>query len=110
MDGLILILSNVANSFLTGFVAWFFARRKNNADAKKSELDNVEDAIAIWREMAQQLAVELKSLREENKVLAQEVKKLRLSNNKIVKALDTITSENVAAVVAELKKDLGHDS
>ena len=110
MDGLILALSTGIGSFLSALAAWFFTRRKNNADAKKSELDNVEDAIAIWREMAQQLAVELKSLREENRILTQEVKKLRLSNNKIVKALDTITSENVAAVVAELKKDLGHDA
>ena len=110
MDALILALSTGIGSFFSALVTWFFTRRKNNAEAKKSELDNVENAIAIWREMAQQLAVELSSLRKENMILAQEVKKLRLSNNKIVKALDTITSENVAAVVAELKKDLGHDS
>lgn len=50
------------------FTTWIFARRKNKAeadiveaDAKANELENVDAAITIWREIAQNLQVELKN-------------------------------------------------
>ena len=44
-----------------GFFGWFFTRKKSNADAKGSELENVEHAIKIWRETAENLAQGLMS-------------------------------------------------
>ena len=115
---------------ITAFTSWFFARRKNNAEAKKteaeadiSELDKVEKAIKIWREMAENLLSEVNKLLEEKGNLSDEisklnetittlyaeVNKLKSINNRILCALRNITPENAHEVVNELKQNIdGH--
>lgn len=122
-----IILAIVGSGSLTGVVSWVFARRKNLAEAQQSEaeaamseLDVVEKAIKIWREMSEQLKQELEqsrcligelkqqvdSMAEENQALRLEVAKLRTTNGKIVRALEKITPENFLHVVNELKQKL----
>jgi hypothetical protein len=48
-----------------GFFGWFFTRKKSNADAKGSELENVEHAIKIWRETAETLSARVDELSKE---------------------------------------------
>ena len=48
-----------------GFFGWFFTRKKTNADAKGSELENVEHAIKIWRETAEKLSARVDELSKE---------------------------------------------
>lgn len=45
-----------------GFFGWFFTRKKSNAEAKGSELENVEHAIKIWRETAEKLSARVDEL------------------------------------------------
>lgn len=113
MEILITTLSSLASATL----AWLFARRKSMAEARKSEaeakaseLDVIEDAIKIWRELAEDLKKEVQRLSEDNKALKCEVGKLRLINSKILRALDRITSENAEMVVKQLKKDIGSEA
>jgi septal ring factor EnvC (AmiA/AmiB activator) len=48
-----------------GFFGWFFTRKKSNAEAKGSELENVEQAIKIWRETAEKLSLRVDELSKE---------------------------------------------
>jgi len=48
-----------------GFFGWFFTRKKSNAEAKGSELENVEQAIKIWRETAEKLSKRVDELSAE---------------------------------------------
>lgn len=48
-----------------GFFGWFFTRKKSNAEAKGSELENVEQAIKIWRETAEKLSARVDELSKE---------------------------------------------
>jgi peptidoglycan hydrolase CwlO-like protein len=50
---------------LGSIITYIFTRRKNRADARKSELDNVDKAVSIWRSLAQDLEKEIKDLRQE---------------------------------------------
>lgn len=63
------ILSYVIAPLVTGLVVWFTARRKNDADANKteaeaslSELQNVEKALAIYRSVIDDLSRKVKEL------------------------------------------------
>ena len=47
------------------FFTWIFARKKTNAEAKGSELENVEQAIKIWRETAEKLSARVDELSKE---------------------------------------------
>lgn len=56
---LILILSSGLTGFVTGFITWFFARRKNAAEAQGKELDNVDKAIRIYKDVFEAVLVQL---------------------------------------------------
>ena len=84
------------------------------ATAEGTELENVEKAIRIWREMAEQLQKELKEQREEYaKVtthidqLKREVKRLTETSNRILRLLDSITPENLDKMKQQIKDEIG---
>ena len=117
LHAMIEVAISLASSILTATVTWLLARRKNIADARKaeaeakaSELDVIEDAIKIWRELAEDLKKQVQRLSDDNKALECEVGKLRLINNKILRALDKINADNAEMVVNQLKKDIGNES
>ncbi len=67
-DIIFLIISNVLTFLGSGGLFWFltmrYQRRKLKADAAGSELDNIQTAVSIWRELSQQLEVRIKDLEE----------------------------------------------
>lgn len=84
------IIENAIIALSSAGITWVFSRKKQNAEIKASELDNVEQAISIWRELALDLgkkvedlstrydtmSMEINSLRRENKYLKAELKKV----------------------------------
>lgn len=46
-------------------VSFLLGMRKNVAEARKAELDNIEQAITLWRETAQHQQVEIDNLRQQ---------------------------------------------
>jgi chromosome segregation ATPase len=63
-----------------GFVTWLFGRRKQKAETKSSELENVEKALEIYRKIL-----------EDN---SQQILSLKTEVNKLENKLDTLTEEN----------------
>jgi archaellum component FlaC len=59
------IITAVGGAGGGGFFGWFFTRKKSNAEAKGSELENVEQAIKIWRETAEKLSARVDELSKE---------------------------------------------
>jgi len=59
------IITAVGGAGGGGFFGWFFTRKKSNAEAKGSELENVEQAIKIWRETAMELSKRVDELSKE---------------------------------------------
>ncbi|GIJ93361.1 hypothetical protein CAPN002_05790 [Capnocytophaga stomatis] len=45
----------VLTSFAGAFVGWFFGKAKEKAELQTSELDNVDKAVKIYREMIEDL-------------------------------------------------------
>lgn len=75
---------------VAAFLGWLAGYRKSQAEASVSELDAVEKAVGIWRELATSLRGDLEqlkaqcdyldktvvSLKKENQVLRQQVSQL----------------------------------
>lgn len=56
------------------FIGHFAGKRITNANAQKSELSNVEDAIKIWRDLAEDFAAKLKTAQDDySKIYEQNV-------------------------------------
>jgi septal ring factor EnvC (AmiA/AmiB activator) len=80
------------------------------ANANSSELDNVEKAITIWREMAENLRVELEKRDNEYKAMQEQlsefkkaVDKMNTTNAKILRVLETISRDNIEGPVKQIK-------
>lgn len=76
-------LITILASLLTAVLAWLFGRKQAKAQVQKTELDTVEQAITIWRSLAQdfkrevdELRVEVALLRTENQSLRGEIDRL----------------------------------
>ena len=91
---------------------------KTKSDVKSAELDQVQEAITIWRGIAEdmkterdeykanfllvsnhnaEMALQLESIRKE-------LAKLSTINSKMVKLLDKITPDNLSEMVDKIKK------
>lgn len=93
-----------------GFVAiltWILARKKYLAEVSKSELDNVEQSIAIYRKMVDDLGARidllsgtLNLLRKENEALTAEnrgLKKRQAAMDKEIQRLKTRQDEDISS-------------
>lgn len=85
------------------------------AQADSTELDNVEKAIRIWREMAESLQNDLRDQRaksdkmtEEISLLRKEVCRLAASNRKMIEMLNKITPENLERMIEKIKDEFNN--
>ncbi|KAF5060794.1 hypothetical protein SDC9_23461 [bioreactor metagenome] len=101
-------------SAFTAIITWLLSRRKYKAETTTNELDNVEKAAKIWRELSEDLEKRLKDeireLREENSTIQdrfntvlQENKALKEQMSSLEKQLKEARSEN-RKLLDELKK------
>jgi hypothetical protein len=113
------VLSSVINillggSLITVIATWKAQRNKANseakgaeADAEGSELDNVDKAVKIWRDLAECMEKRNKELERnliaEIELLRKEVKKQNATINKILKILDSIDHDNLEEKIKEAK-------
>jgi hypothetical protein len=86
-------------------------KKKADAEAEGTELDNVQKAIHVWREMAESMKAQrdeaLSGFGEMSKQvegLRKDVQKLNCTNQKILKLLDKISHENLEKTVEEMKE------
>lgn len=84
------LLIPVLTTLAGGFSGWFFARRKQTAEAVSSELESVEKAVTIWREIAQDLKKELADQGLQLQKLQDEVATLRRDNARLLSELKQI--------------------
>ena len=110
---------------LYGFTTVRAQKRKAEEEANKvreevktNELDNVQEAIKIWREMAESMKAErddykksylevLKhnsEMAEQLEAIRKELSRLTNINGKMVKLLDKITPENLSEMIETIKK------
>lgn len=118
MTGVVEIISFVLNLVLgTGFIVTLSTLRSTkkeahakamiaSAEAKSNELQNVEAAIKIWRDIAQSMADKYDAVSNQVEELNREVKRLNSINNKIARLLNKITPDNLEKMVDEIKKEL----
>ncbi len=76
-DNIIEGLIGAGGGTIIGFVA---GRRKENAEVKGTELDNIEKAVKMWREMAEELKGQVEDLSQKVDTLMAEVHDLRAEN------------------------------
>lgn len=69
----------------TATITWYAARRKNKAETYVSELDAVERAVRVWRELGEEMQQKYEALHDEIEMLRTEIKVLREENRQLKK-------------------------
>lgn len=129
MTDLLPIISIILNGLFAGgffiqFVTIRSLRVKAKAEAEAAtantdslELDNVNKAIKIWRDMAESFKMELIESRKNNvdfflqvEGFRKEVARLNCTSNKILKLLNLINVENLEKIVEQIKTELNDKS
>lgn len=108
-----LLLSTLAGSGIGSLVTLRAQRTKANAESRGSELDNVEDAVKIWRELAESFKNELQQARTDNAeitkqvdMLRREVVRLTRTNSDIIRMLKRLTPENLEESVRDIINEI----
>lgn len=83
--------------------------QKAVASAKGSEIENVDSAVKIWRELAEKMADRQNGLAEQVEELSVEVRRLKNATNKVVRLLDRITPDNLGEMVEKIKQEIEDD-
>jgi peptidoglycan hydrolase CwlO-like protein len=65
-------------------LAWVLARRKNKADTQLSEIDAVERAVKVWRELGEDMQKKYEAVQQQVEQLRDEVGQLRRENKRLV--------------------------
>jgi septal ring factor EnvC (AmiA/AmiB activator) len=73
------ILPSIVSLF-SGAFGWLIGRKKENVEVQKTEIENVSDAIKLWRETAQELKTEVAELKTKVESLTTEIHGLRTEN------------------------------
>ncbi|HFA9692592.1 cell wall anchor protein [Capnocytophaga sputigena] len=72
---------------LSGLAGWFFGRPKQQMELQTSELDNVDKAVKIYREMIEDLGTKYANAIEELKHANQRIKDLEASVEELLTEL-----------------------
>jgi predicted RNase H-like nuclease (RuvC/YqgF family) len=67
-------------SSISGIFGWVIGRKRESVEVQGSEITNTQEAIKIWREMAQEMSDKVKELSDKVDALTQEVHSLRTEN------------------------------
>lgn len=67
-------------SAISGAFGWLVGRKKENVEVQKTEIENVSDAIKLWRETALELKSEVAELKTKVETLTTEIHGLRTEN------------------------------
>lgn len=84
----------------TATITWHAARSKNKAESYVSELDAVERAVKVWRELGEEMQLkyealhdEIELLRVEVKVLREDNRQLKQENQRLLQQINTLPGE-----------------
>jgi hypothetical protein len=88
-------------TIITSFLTYKIGKKKANAIAQKTELENVSDAIRIWRETAESFAVKSEKQSHEMHILIQQNKELLAQNKVLVSKIERLERE-----IEKLKKSV----
>jgi peptidoglycan hydrolase CwlO-like protein len=84
-----------AGAAATAVWSWFRQRKRDAAEIKTAEIENVEKAIEIWRNLASDMRKQVDELKAEVKQLSSEVSKLHHENDDLQRKIVLLQDENM---------------
>lgn len=87
-------LTNILAASIASLATYFSTRKKENIEIQGGELSNTNEAIKIWRELAQDMTDKVKELSEKIDILTAEVHSLKSENSSLKSKLNLLDENN----------------
>lgn len=89
-----LIISNIISPIVVGLSTWLLTVKKYKAEAKTSELTNVEHAIRIWRELSEELTKKLDDREKAIEGLKSQLQEISQQNKTLLIKMNSMESDH----------------
>ena len=86
--------TNILTALVASLATYFSTRKKENIEIQGGELSNTQEAIKIWREMAQEMSDKVKELSDKIDNLTAEVHSLKSENSSLKSKLNLLDEDN----------------
>jgi predicted RNase H-like nuclease (RuvC/YqgF family) len=86
--------TNILTALVASLATYFSTRKKENIEIQGGELSNTNEAIKIWRELAQDMTDKVKELSEKIDILTAEVHSLKSENSSLKSKLNLLDENN----------------
>ena len=86
--------TNILTALIASIATYFSTRKKENVDIQGVELSNTQEAVKIWRELAQDMSDKVKELSDKIDILTAEVHSLKSENSTLKSKLNLIDENN----------------
>lgn len=87
-------ITNIITATIASLATYFSTRKKENVDIQGGELSNTQEAVKIWRELAQDMSDKVKELSDKIDILTAEVHSLKSENSALKSKLNIIDEDN----------------
>lgn len=86
--------TNILTATIASLATYFSTRKKENVDIQGGELSNTQEAVKIWRELAQDMSDKVKELSDKIDHLTAEVHSLKSENSTLKSKLNLLDENN----------------
>ncbi len=86
--------TNILTALVASLATYFSTRKKENIEIQGGELSNTNEAIKIWRELAQDMTDKVKELSEKIDILTAEVHSIKSENSSLKSKLNLLDENN----------------
>lgn len=86
--------ATILGGIVLAIVTYLLGKKKQKVDTQKTELDSVEQAVTIWRQLAQDMTREMENWKNIAIKLQDEVAELRTELEQLHAQLDRLSEEN----------------
>ncbi len=86
--------TNILTALVASIATYFSTRKKENVDIQGGELSNTQEAVKIWRELAQDMSDKVKELSDKIDILTAEVHSLKSENSTLKSKLNILDENN----------------
>ncbi|MRJ11536.1 cell wall anchor protein [Ornithobacterium rhinotracheale] len=86
-------IGEAITALIGGVAGWFFTRKKQHAELQANELDNVDKAVKIYREVADDLSKQLKTAITELNEAKKELDEARQTIKELEEKVEALTHE-----------------
>lgn len=86
--------TNLMSALVASLGTYFTTRKKENVDIQGGELSNTQEAVKIWRELAQDMSDKVKELSDKIDILTAEVHSLKSENSALKSKLNILDENN----------------